>query len=155
MHSPTPTHTHPNLPKKGHTHPHPAKKGHTHPHPPTPSKKMVILTYIHPHPAKKGHTQPKNGHTDPHLTSPRTHTHPHPVKKGSHPPTHNWKKECQVSKTYYILEKYSLFIILAGVFFLKKIMYMNILNKIIFWIKMMNIFEMAFESIVCLFVFSN
>ena len=102
-----------------HTHPHPAKKGHTHSHPPTPSKKMAILTHIHPHPAKD-HTQPKNGHTEPHLTSPSTHTHPHPVKKGSHPPTHNWKKECQVSKTYYILQKYSLFIILAGVFIFEK-----------------------------------
>ena len=122
MHSPTPTHTHPNPPKKTaptHTQPKRVTLTHTNPHPPTPGKKMVILTYIHPNPAKKGHTQPKNGHTDPHLTSPSTHTHPQPVKKGSHPPTHNWKKECQVSNTY-IHEKYSLFIIIAGVFIFEK-----------------------------------
>ena len=95
--------------------------------------KKVTLTHTHPHPAKKWPYSPISTHTQPKITlsqkmvtlnhtwpQPSTHTHPHPVKKGSHPPTHNWKKECQVSKTYYILEKYSLFIILAGVFIFEK-----------------------------------
>ena len=72
MHSPTPTHTDPQLPTLTHTQP---KKSHTHPHPPTPSQKKVTITHTHPHPAKKRshspaptHTQPKKGHTHPNST---------------------------------------------------------------------------------------
>ena len=39
---------------------------------------MVTLTHTHPHPDKRSH----------------------PAKRRSYSPTHNWKKECHVSKTY-------------------------------------------------------
>ena len=95
-HSPTPTHT---QPKKGHTHPYPptlCQKGNTHP--PTPRQKMSYLP------------------TRSQIKATNTHIYPRPATKWSHPPTNNWKKECHVSNTWYIPEKYSLFTILAGCF---------------------------------------
>ena len=130
-----------------HTHPHPAKKrshsptttytkprkGHTHPHLPTPSQKKVTLTHTHP---KK-------------VTL--THTHPHPDKKGqakpkeghTHPHITEKKNVMCLTHTY----KYSLLTILAGVFIFEKDWPVRIF--------LLNTFEMAFESIVCLFVFNN
>ena len=97
----------------------------THPHTPT-------LTHTHLRPAKKRshsptptHTQPKKGHTHPHPPTPsQKRSHPptlsHKKVTPTHTPTHNWKKECHVSITWYIREKYSLFTILAGVFIFEK-----------------------------------
>ena len=162
-HSPTPTHIQP-------------KKGHHHPHPSTSSQKKVTLTYTHLHPAIKRsrsptltHTQPRKGHKHPHTLHPAkkvtpihtqpkkssqtptaTHTQPksgHTQSKKGYTHPHNWKKECHVTNTWYIREKYSLFAILAGVFILEKDWPVN------FFI--LNTFETAFKSIVFLFVFNN
>ena len=104
VHSPTPTHTHP----------HP-RKGHAHPHLTTPIIKKVTLTRTHLHLAKKATLT----HNHPNPATKRSHS-PTPSQKRSHLPTHNWKKECHMSNTWYIREKYSLFAILAGVFIFEK-----------------------------------
>ena len=97
------THTQPKKVTLTPTHPHPAKKWpyspistHTQPKA-TLSQKMVTLTHTWPHPAPT-HTQSKKGHTHPHITE---------------------RKNVKFLK-HYILEKYSLFIILAGVFIFEK-----------------------------------
>ena len=134
MHSPTPTHTHPHTTKKSS-------------HSPTP-------TYSKP---RKDHTQPKKGHTQPQPLTPSqkkvtlTHTHPDPDKKGhtqpkeGHPHTHitEIKNIMCLTHTY----KYSLFTKLAGVFIFEKDRPVHLF--------LLNTFETAFESIVCLFVFNN
>ena len=139
MHSPTSNHTHSYLP----TLIHPSLKNviltHRDPHSPTPANiqpKKVTLTHTNPHPAKKGHIHPypptlcQKGNTHPstprqkmsylptlsQIKATNTHIYPRPATKWSHPPTNNWKKECHVSNTWYIREKYSLFTILAGFF---------------------------------------
>ena len=137
---------------------------HIHPHSPTPIQKKVTLTYTHPHQAKKrshlptsAYTQPKTGHTHPHLPTPsqkkviRTHTHPHPDKKGhtqpkeghTHPHITEINNVTCLTHTY----KYSLFTIWAGVFIFEKDWPVHLF--------LLNTIEMAFESIVCLFVFNN
>ena len=125
-HSPTPTHT---QPKEGETPPHsltPSQKKitptHTHP-------KKVTLNHTHPHPAKKRSYPPT--HSQIKVTN--THTNPHPSKKWSHSPTHNWRKECHMSNTWYMCEKYSLFKILAGFFIFEKYWPVKSFSSEYFW----------------------
>ena len=130
MHSPTPAHTHP----------HQAKKRS---HSPTPSQEKVTLT----------HTQPRKGHTHPHPPTPSerkvslTHTHPHPDKKGYTQPKggHTHPHIAEIMNVTYPTHtyKYSLFTILAGVITFEKDWPVHLI--------LLNTFETAFESIVCLF----
>ena len=119
----------------------------THPHLPTLDQKKVTLTHTHPHPVKKRSHSPTRTHIQtkkmPHSPT-STHTHPHSARKRSHPPTHNWKKECHVSNTWYICEKYSLVTILADVLIFEKDWPVNLF--------LLNTIETGFKSIVCLFV---
>ena len=146
--------------RNSHTHLHPAKKKS---HPPTPSQENVTLTYTYSHPAKKmipTHTHPhptRKNVTPTHTQSRKGRKHLHPPtpapkvvtssQKRSHPPTNKWKKEHHVSHTWYMREKYSVLTILAGVFICGKDWPVNFY--------LLNTFERAFESIVCLFVFNN
>ena len=126
---------------------------HTQPHLPTPSQKKVTFTYTHPHPVKKRsykptltHIQPKKGQTNPYPAKKKvinTHTPPTPSQEMV---TSTQLKE-RMSCVWYTSENYSLFIILIG---------FSIFEKdwpvIIF---LLNTFEIAFESVVNLFVFNN
>ena len=112
------------------------------------------LTHTHLHSPIPTHTQPKKGHTHPLPATPGqekvtlTHTHPHLDKKGhtqpkeghTHPHITEIKNVTCLTHTY----KYSLFTILAGVFIFEKDWPVHLF--------LLNTFETAFESIVCLFV---
>ena len=119
-------------------HPHPPTLSQkmSHSHPPTPSRKKVKLTHTHPHPAKKRSQAPtpsqKNGHTQ----LKKGHTHPYKTER-----------KCHLSSKWYIRENYCLSIILARVLLFDKDWPVNLF--------LLNIFETAFESIACLFVFND
>ena len=158
--------THPHPPTSSQNMSHPpkltymqSKKIHTDPYAPTPSQEKVTLTQMQPKkgsyaptPTKKRscpptftHTQPKKDSYPPHLPSPIQKMVTSSLEKVTHPHITEGKNVTCKTRDLY----------LKSIIFSQYQQVSSFLKKIPVHFFLLNTFEAAFESIVCLYVFNN